>query len=392
MLSKLFIFLVSANTAFSTTFYVSLTGSDTATGSLGAPFKSIQVAVDQAAAGDIIYLRAGTYSLTTNIQIKKSGTAAKPITLSAYTGEKVIIDGEGLPYTPGALDSSIPSASRGILHIQAANYWKFYNLELINGPYGIYHVDSSNNYYERIITRDNYETGFQMQGASAMNTVLYLDSYGNRDPRKNGESADGFACKEGSGEGNVLKGARLWNNVDDGLDLWEFKSGVTIEDTISWGNGVNRWGFSDFNGDGNGFKLGGGGSAAEIGPANHVITNCISFNNAAKGFTDNSQTGVFTLTRNTAWNNGDSGFKMATAQATLKNNIAALNANSQTSFSGTQTQSGNSWNVGGTWNNASFLSVSSASVTAARASSGKIVGSNFLLPTSGAALGATTYW
>lgn len=63
----------------------------------------------------------------------------------------------------------------------------------------------------------------------------------------------------------MLRGARLWNNVDDGLDLWyaysalsflscatdqgdldqankhrEFKSGVTIEDTISWGNGYNR--------------------------------------------------------------------------------------------------------------------------------------------------------
>ena len=33
--------------------------------------------------------------------------------------------------------------------------------------------------------------GFQLEGASANNQVLYLDSYGNRDPRKNGESADG---------------------------------------------------------------------------------------------------------------------------------------------------------------------------------------------------------
>jgi hypothetical protein len=89
-----------------------------------------------------------------------------------------------------------------------------------------------------LLTRD---LGFQLQGASSNNKVLYLDSYGNRDPRKNGESADGFACKEGSGEGNLLKGARLWNNVDDGLDLWEFKSAVTIEDTISWGNGYNRY-------------------------------------------------------------------------------------------------------------------------------------------------------
>lgn len=44
----------------------------------------------------------------------------------------------------------------------------------------------------------------------------------------------------------------------------EFKSKITIVDTISWGNGVNRWNFPDFGGDGNGFKLG-GGDAADIG-------------------------------------------------------------------------------------------------------------------------------
>jgi len=63
-------------------------------------------------------------------------------------------------------------------------------------------------------------TGFQIEGASANNVVLYLDSYGNRDPRKNGESADGFAVKSGSGAGNILRGGRIWNNVDDGIDLW----------------------------------------------------------------------------------------------------------------------------------------------------------------------------
>jgi hypothetical protein len=292
--------------------------------------------------------------------------------------------------TPAALDASIPRADRGVFHIEKADYWRFINLEIKNGPYGVYQQDSSNNYFERIITRDNYETGFQIQGASAKNTVLYLDSYGNRDPRKNGESADGFACKEGSGEGNLLKGARLWNNVDDGLDLWEFKSAVTIEDTLSWGNGVNRWGFTTFTGDGNGFKLGGGGSAAEKAPANHVITNSIAFDNAAGGFVDNSQPGAFTLTRNTAYNNGGTGFKMGTATATLKSNIAVGNKE-QASLSSTQKQSGNSWNSG-TWSKSSFKSVDSKSAVGARASGGQIVGSDFLLPTSGAAIGATTYW
>jgi hypothetical protein len=164
---------------------------------------------------------------------------------------------------------------------------------------------------------------------------------------------------------------------------------------ISWGNGFNRWGFTSFQGDGNGFKLG-GGDAADIAPANHIVTNSIAFLNAAKGFTDNSQPGKFTLSRNTAWNNGDVGFKCATAVCTLTSNIAAVNHFSasgvQYTLTGTQVQTGNSWNVGGTWNNATFLSVDSKSVTGARESSGKIVASNFLLPKSGAAIGATTYW
>jgi hypothetical protein len=151
------------------------------------------------------------------------------------------------------------------------------------------------------------------------------------------------------------------------------------------------WGFTTFAGDGNGFKLG-GGDAADIGPANHNITNCIAFLNAACGFLDNKQTGNFYLTRNTAWNNGLIGFKFSTAVATLRNNIAALNAGGQTSLSSTQVASGNSWNIGGTWSNSSFISVSTTAVTGSRASTGKIVGSDLLLPVSGAAIGATTYW
>ncbi|KAK1580712.1 pectate lyase L [Colletotrichum navitas] len=376
--------------------YVAPTGSDSAAGTLAAPLKSIQTAVDKAAAGDTIYLRTGTYSPTTNIQITKSGTAAKPYTLTAYNNEAVVIDGEALPGTPAALGASLPNADRGVLHVEKASYWKFYKLTIINGPYGVYLRDGSNNYFENIVAHDNYETGFQMQGALSNNQVVYLDSYRNRDPRKNGESADGFACKEGSGTGNILKGARLWENVDDGLDLWEFKSPVTIMDTISWGNGVNLWGFSDFQGDGNGFKLG-GGDAADIGAASHVITNCIAFDNVAKGFTDNKQPGSFRFTRNTAWNNGAVGFQTITSKSTLAGNVAAANSGTtaksgQTSLASGTTSIGNSWDGSETWTNTSFKSVEVRLVKGARQANGKIAASSFLLPTSGEAVGATTAW
>ncbi|KAM0808724.1 putative Pectin lyase fold/virulence factor [Seiridium cardinale] len=128
--------------------------------------------------------------------------------------------------------------------------------------------------------------GFQLQGESENNTVIYLDSYRNRDPRKNGESADGFACKEGPGEGNVLRNARLWNNH------YMFASTVTADQVYSWSNGFNRWDSIDFEGDGNGFKLG----ITDNPPANHILKNSITFSNAKRGFIDNGNPGSLTFT------------------------------------------------------------------------------------------------
>lgn len=154
-----------------------------------------------------------------------------------------------------------------------------------------------------------------------------------------------------------------------------------------------RWDFDEFEGDGNGFKLGGGGDeAGDIGPADHVIINCISFNNAVGGFVDNSQTGEFTLTRNTAWNNGGVGFKFGSATATLTSNVAATNAEADTSLSDTQVSSENSWDGGDEWSDSSFESVDVSLVEGSRGADGKIVASNFLLPVSGDAIGATTEW
>ncbi|KAI1495917.1 pectin lyase fold/virulence factor [Biscogniauxia marginata] len=367
-----------------TDIYVSPKG--TGSGTIDAPYGSIQDAVDVAEAGDTVYLRAGTYSPTTNIKITKSGTATSPITLRSYNDEVVVLNGEELPGTPYGVGESLPNDERGILHIEGGNYWYFYKLELINGPYGVYSRDSSHNYYERLSTHDNYESGFQIQGTAENNTVVYLDSYLNRDPRKNGESADGFALKEGSGEGNVIRNSRLWDNVDDGLDLYMFGSAVTIEEVYAWGNGFNRWDFSEFEGDGNGFKLG----ITDNPPANHFIRNSIAFSNAKKGFIDNGNPGSLTFERNTAWNNGDNGFNMRSSTSTLKANIAAVNTNDQVNLVDGTTSSGNSWDSSTSWSNSSFVSVDPSTLQGPRGSDGKVATSDFLLPISGDTIGATT--
>jgi hypothetical protein len=94
-LGPLTVLVLLANAALGKDIYVSPSG--TGSGTVGAPYGSIQSAVNAAAAGDIIYLRAGTYAPSTNIQIKKSGTVSSPITLRSYEKEKVILDGENMP-------------------------------------------------------------------------------------------------------------------------------------------------------------------------------------------------------------------------------------------------------------------------------------------------------
>jgi len=367
--------------AATTTLYVATGGDDGNPGTLAAPLATVQKAVSLVAAGGTIAVRGGTYALSTNIQIAKSGTAGAPITLTNYQNEKVIIDGEALPYTPGAVGSTIPAANRGALHMQA-NFWKIVGLEIAHGPYAVYCDKCNNNTFERLVTHDNYETGFQLQGTSADNLILNLDSYDNRDPRKNGESADGLGIKEGSGTGNVVRGARLWNNVDDGFDAWSFSSPITIQNSIAYGNGYNRWNIPDFSGDGNGFKLGG---SSGTGPAaNHNVGNSMSFGNAAHGFTDNGNTGTIVVNRSTAYQNVKTGFDFdGGSTSKLTANLAVGNATAVAL--GSSTASGNSWNIGGTW---SLLSTSSATITGPRAADGSIASSNFLVPANGAAVGA----
>lgn len=365
-----------------TTLVVATNGNDASPGTLSQPLATIQRAINLVQPGGTIAIRGGTYALTTNLQILHSGTASAPITMMNFQGERVIIDGEPLPNTPAPLNASIPRGQRGAIH-QEASWWRITGLEIAHGPYGIYCDGCNNNVWDRLVIHDNYETGFQLQGASSNNLISNLDSFGNHDPRKNGESADGLGIKEGSGTGNVVRGARLWNNVDDGFDAWEFLSPIQIEDSMAWGNGINRWNFPDFAGDGNGFKLGGGDPDP---PANHNVRNCIAFDNAQRGFIDNGNPGSLAIDHATAYRNGGTGFDFAASTSTLTGNLAVGNARPVSQ--GESTARGNSWNLGGTWNDAALQSTDPSVITGPRTATGAIPASNFLRPRSSADVGA----
>nr|WP_255952416.1 right-handed parallel beta-helix repeat-containing protein [Streptomyces sp. ODS25] len=369
-------------TAAATVIVVATDGDDAAAGTVSDPLATIQAAVDRAGPGDTIEVRGGTYALTENITITTSGQAGQPITLTGYQGEHVVIDGEQLPASHTPVGGSIPSGQRGTIH-QEASYWHIQDLELIRGPYGIYCDGCNDNEFTGLTTRDNYETGFQLQGESSRNVITALDSYGNHDPRKNGESADGLGIKEGGGEGNRVIGARLWNNADDGFDAWEFTSPIALEDTIAYGNGFNRWDFPDYTGDGNGFKMGGG----DVDPAaDHTLTNSIAFGNSADGVTDNGNPGSLTVSHTTTWDNDGTGFDLGDSTSTLAANLSVADGTAVNPGGGRS--SGNSWDIGGTWDAGSVRSTDPSTVTGPRATDGSIPDSDFLVPADGTDIGA----
>ncbi len=88
-----FLFLISLN-SFSSTYYVAPSasgGDDDNAGTFAAPFETITHALTQLSAGDILYIREGTYRET--ITITQDGSSGNVITIQNYNNEVVTIDG-----------------------------------------------------------------------------------------------------------------------------------------------------------------------------------------------------------------------------------------------------------------------------------------------------------
>ncbi|MER6349703.1 right-handed parallel beta-helix repeat-containing protein [Streptomyces sp. NPDC001595] len=330
----------------------------------------LESAVRNATAGTVIQVRGGTYRPAAPLTATADGTAARRITLRAHEGERVRIDGGRLP------DGSRLAEIRG-------SYWTVQNLTFRNAPaQGLVVTSSTGGVFENLVTADNGDSGFTLRGDGTVdNLVRNLDSHGNHDPAAHGRNADGIAIKFGSGTGNVLDGARLYDNSGDGLDLWQFSSPVTVENSWAFGNGRNRWDDTAFEGGGNGFALGGGGASAA-----HRVRSNAAWDNALHGFTENSGTGAVALDRNTAYANTGDGFHFPAGRARLTRNLAVADGGGPPEPGGSTVSAGNSWDADVA--TPEFVSTRATGVRGPRGADGSLPATAFLTTGSGT-VGAT---
>ncbi|MDN0195037.1 right-handed parallel beta-helix repeat-containing protein [Streptomyces sp. S.PNR 29] len=330
----------------------------------------LQSAVKNATAGTVIQVRGGTYYPTATLKSTAGGTGSARITLRAHGSEKVRIDGSKLPA------GSWLAAIHG-------SYWTVQNLTFQNSPaQGLVATSSTGGIFRNLVTANNGDSGFTLRGDNTSNNLVQnLDSYGNYDSAGHGQNADGIAIKFGSGSGNKVTGARLFNNSDDGLDLWQFSSPVTIEHSWAYGNGRNRWNDSAFEGNGNGFKLGGGGASVA-----HVVNNNAAWGNTLHGFTENANTGAIAVNRNTAYGNTEAGFYFATGKARLGRNLAVGNKGGPVNKGSSVVSARNNWDSGIA--TPPFRSTDATSAYASRRASGALPVTAFL-STGSSTIGST---
>ena len=243
-------------------------------------------------AGDVLYVRGGTYHLSQTIKVNQTGTADKRICVFAYPGdtERPVFDFSGQPRST----STEAASYRGVMHNIGANYWHYRGLDFCHAADNGMKLEGSYCVVELCRFYGNDDTGLQQgfgkdsKGNNTRNTefkygryniIVNCDAYDNHDPWTNGGNADGFAIKLYPGPGNEFHGCRAWHNSDDGWDLYYTVFPIVVDNCWVLNNGIDK-------GNANGFKMGGckqGGTSTGA----HVFKNCIAAFHAKKGFDQN---------------------------------------------------------------------------------------------------------
>ena len=243
-------------------------------------------------AGDVLYVRGGTYHLSQTIKVNQTGTADKRICVFAYPGdtERPVFDFSGQPRST----STEAASYRGVMHNIGANYWHYRGLDFCHAADNGMKLEGSYCVVELCRFYGNEDTGLQQgfgkdsKGNNTRNTefkygryniIVNCDAYDNNDPWTHGGNADGFAIKLYPGPGNEFHGCRAWHNSDDGWDLYYTVFPIVVDNCWVLNNGFDK-------GNANGFKMGGckqGGTSTGA----HVFKNCIAAFHAKKGFDQN---------------------------------------------------------------------------------------------------------
>jgi uncharacterized repeat protein (TIGR02059 family) len=376
------------------TYYVSPKGSDASgTGTINVPWLTLNKALSRVSAGDIIYMRGGTYNYgKTGTTISgKNGSTGNYINIWAYPGESPVIS-----YSNQTFSSQL----KGIYVTNSSFiYIKGIRITGISQPladiaqYGLFlNNNVSDCIFEQVET--DHIGGWGICIYDDVYDILFIncDSHHNADPHSgdygggdNYGGSDGFECGSLTSSNIVLKGCRFWSNSDDGVDLRLAEGSFTFENCWSFWNGYIP-GTTTAGGNGEGIKLAGTGIEHNVTETRRLVKNCLVFENRLAGIEDSPDDGYVghEVYNTTVYNNGYQGMNFEyNSPAIVKNCISYMNGSAHENildwqYSREVTHNNNSFDLSVNLNDQDFVSVNSAGMDGPRKADGSLPDVNFL--------------
>jgi len=367
-------------------YYVAPDGSDTNPGTISEPFFTLNQAWSVVEAGDLVFMRGGTYLYDSRQRLHdKSGTADRLIRVWAYPGETPVISpSASFPETVGV------HVSGDYLHFKGLEIAGFEQTESSAWYSGISASDVNHCIFEQLDVHHN-GFGFGISGSSDDNLVLNSDFHHNSDPLTDigtnlpWGGSDGVTIRVPDLDAtNTIRGCRMWWNSDDGVDLWDNEGMIIIEDSWAFWNGFQPGNFEDA-GDGNGYKLGRSDANADL--VKRKIHNTLAFQNKMWGYNSNGAVCNLELYNNVAHQNcyqgiltwcGGISLHVDTVAYFVKNNVAHDNVQSAFSITDLTNVDHNSWDSPVTVTDDDFLSVTPVGVDDPRQPDGSLPELDFL--------------
>lgn len=387
--------MVAPMSAHAADFYVAPDGNDQAAGTRQAPWRTIMRAQQNVQAGDTVYFRGGRYVFTGGVNrcatrtdtvnavtLDKSGREGKVIRYWAYPGEKPVFDFSAMKDDCRVKGVDVTGSWIHLKGLDVTGVPQQPDNHLNHESWGIWN-SGSHNVFELLDLHHNMGPGLFIADGG-YNLVLNTDSHHNYDPYTSngaGQSADGFGAHIKAGHpGNIFRGCRAWANSDDGFDLINAFSPVTIEHSWAWQQGYlpgTRTALPA--GNGNGIKAGGYGGKYVPNGVKHIVRYSVAFDNKAAGFYANHHTVALDFINDTAFSNGVDYNMLGIAAdgspialGNLRNDIAF--GRRPTSNTDGLAMAHNSWTIPATVTNADFEDVSDRHWDAPRQADGSLPG------------------
>lgn len=373
------------------TYYVATNGNDNNPGTQAQPFLSWQKLRTVLQPGDIGYIRGGTYRTTKPIGQGQypidwrnlNGTPSAHITVSAFPGEFPVFN----------MDNIVETVFMIGFYLGNCSYIDFIGLRLTGLKQSTNPVQSLDGWRVDLCNQITFTQcevdhmqgpGWRIPNTTSVNSVFTFtncDAHHCGDPLNTGGgvygNADGFDFNNGT---VTAIGCRAWWNSDDGFDCFFSDAKVTFINCWSFWNGYVPGTFTNpgAQADGMGFKWG-VGSIAQPNTVLRTYKNCVSFQNKAHGFDQNTAKCIAEFYNCTSYANGLNGYATNYAMGGAPNELNKFR-NCISFQDGTATvgnlvsndHTSNSFDTGPAPTTASFASLTNTGVDGPRASDGSL--------------------